>query len=291
MVQHLLWIYWDPNPTLFTIPYFELPVRWYGVLFAFGFLLSYLVVRSLLKETLLEAGKSQFEAKNISQTLIDRLIWFVFFGTLLGARLGHVLFYQWGYYSTHPWEILQIWHGGLASHGAVVGVSIALYFFYQVSKTDLSNTTFLGFFDLFCISVPLTGACIRLGNFFNQEIVGTPSTLPWAVLFGHPFDGNMSVPRHPVQLYEALSYLLIFGILCFLWKKKKNLVNPGFYSGLMFILIFSARFLLEYMKTPQSHNFQDATLLLGQWLSLPCIAVGIALMSYSFNSKKKSRVY
>jgi len=207
--------------------------------------------------------------------LTDRLLWFVVLGTVVGARLGHVFFYDWDLFKHHPLEIFKVWKGGLASHGGVIGVFIALYLFYLSIKDNFPHFSFLRLLDFVAIPSALAGCFIRLGNFMNQEIVGTPSQLPWAIVFGNAADGSLPIPRHPVQLYEAAAYLLTFLVLYSLWKTKKYEENPGLFVGLLFILVFGARFILEFWKVHQESVFETASLQAGQLLSIPFIFIGV----------------
>lgn len=219
--------------------------------------------------------------------LTDRLTWYVILGTLIGARLGHVFFYDWPFYQDRPLDIFKIWQGGLASHGGVLGVMAGLCLYRQSIAKQFPHLTMIALFDLLVIPSGIVAFCIRMGNFFNQEILGPPTTLPWAVVFGHPFEGGAPIPRHPTQLYEALAYLAIFSLLYFLWYRRPALWRPGFLSGIFFILLFSSRFFLEFIKETQSYVIDESYLQMGQILSLPFIALGFAL--YYFGPKIHQR--
>ncbi len=224
----------------------------------------------------------------ISFFLTDRLCWFLVLGTVIGARLGEVIFYEWSYYQNHPFEIFKIWKGGLASHGGTTGIAIALYLYVLYVRKWVPSLSFLNLLD--CLSIPIAlGACfIRLGNLVNQEILGTPTLLPWGVIFGNPADGSPAIPRHPVQLYEALAYLSIFFILCLLSKRGDARLRTGMLSGLLLILIFSIRFILEFWKiTPQS-IFHLPYIQVGQILSLPFIGIGLLFFFSHKNLHKVS---
>ena len=177
-------------------------------------------------------------AKRTAFFFADRLIWFTVLGTLIGARLGQVFFYDWEMFSQHPLEIIKIWKGGLASHGGVIGVTIAIYLYFLSVKKWIPHLSFLRLLDFVAIPSALVACFIRLGNFMNQEIVGTPSTLPWAIVFGNAADGSLPIPRHPIQLYEALAYLITFIILYRLWKTKAEQLRSGFIVGLTFHIDF-----------------------------------------------------
>ncbi len=277
------WIYWNPERIAFTIPIIDRPVAWYGLWFVLGFFIAYFMLLPVFKKKLLEAHSySNEEAKRDAQYLLDRLTWFVVAATIIGARLGHVFFYEWPRYREHPIEILEVWKGGLASHGAVVGILIALYLYQRLISKKFPEFTFLTILDAIVVPAALAVCFIRIGNFWNQEIVGTPSNLPWAVIFGDPADGTSTVPRHPVQLYEALAYLLCFGFLYYLWKFKNAAAYPGRLSGIFFICIFTSRFFLEFLKNPQSAMLDESFVQTGQLLSIPFIILGIFLLKYSY---------
>lgn len=268
----LAYLYWNPDSTVFTVPYFHHPVKWYGLCFMVGFLLGYFLILDPLKRY----------TKNPTK-LADRLLWFVLAGTLIGARLGHVFLYEPSNFLTHPLDILKIWEGGLASHGGTVGVILAVIFFRLSVRKQAPDLTILRILDLVAVPTALVAFFIRLGNFFNQEIIGVPTTVPWAVIFGEPFDGGPIVPRHPSMLYEGLVYLGTFILLWFL-QKKGNLA-PGRLTGLFLILVFTSRFFIEYTKEPQYSVLDQSSLQAGQWLSLPFIALGAILF---FKRKKSS---
>lgn len=296
-------LHWDPPREAFHIPFFDHPVVWYGILFVAGFILAYLIVNPIFVKFLVETahlstpsdyrkalGKSIHSPKHAAYVLTDKLCWFAIAGTIIGARLGEVLLYDWPYYRQHPSEILKIWHGGLASHGGVAGVLIALYLFVIYIHRRIPTLTFLRLIDFVAIPSALVACFIRLGNFVNQEILGTPTDLPWGVLFGHPADGGAPVPRHPVQLYEAFAYLLTFVILWTYWKKQPSSAKPGAFVGILFICIFGSRFILEFWKAPQESILMTSWLQAGQLLSIPYIIVGIFLFwrsytSYNYHSK------
>lgn len=282
----IAWLYWDPQRDLFTLPLINRPIGWYGLLFVMGIILSYWMVmyimRTLLRERhSLKAGEV---IKSMAISLTDRLTWFVVIGIILGARLGHVFFYDWPYFSRHPEKIFDISEGGLAglaSHGGVVGILLAIALFRKTISKRFPELTFWTIVDTVAVPAALAGACIRLGNFFNQEILGTPSQLPWAVIFGHPADGTAPQPRHPVQLYEAAAYLCLFFVTFSVWKWTKARWKPGFITGLFFILLFTARFFLEFFKTSQSLVIDESGMQMGQYLSLPFIIAGLILLLFS----------
>jgi len=272
----LNWIYWNPNRDAFTVPIIDHPVRWYGICFALGFLVGYWIFYKLISNLL--SQKNRTYPEGLATLLTDRMVWFVVGGTVIGARLGHVIFYEWPRYSTDPISILKIWEGGLASHGGTIGILLALFLYKKIVLKNYKEISYINLLDMLCIPTAFAAVCIRVGNFINQEILGTETTLPWAVIFGDPADGSPIVPRHPVQLYEAIAAFITFIILFTLWKVKSGRVRPGIISGLFFILIFGSRFIIEFFKLPSSLMIDESILQTGQLLSIPCIFAGILLI-------------
>ena len=221
--------------------------------------------------TLFEKGKLLSESIAFSCML----------GAVIGARLGDVLFYQnWKHFIQDPFVLFRIWEGGLASHGGALGVIIALLITAKKNSMKKMGLSLLSLLDLIVIPTALLGCLIRIGNFINQEILGTPSNLPWAVIFGHPADGSFPVPRHPVQIYEAMTYLLLFVVMGSMWKRWFMLLEPGKLFGLFLSLLFTARFLLEFLKIEQSEILPSSSFLtMGQYLSLPFIFTGLFFFS------------
>lgn len=260
-------IHWDVNPEFLSIG--SLSIRWYGLLFALSFYLGYLILSKVFKK------------EKVSIETLDQLTIYMVVGTVIGARLGHVLFYDPGYYFADPIKILKVWEGGLASHGAAIGILTALVIFSQKAKLP-----FLWVVDRIVIVVALAGTFIRTGNLMNSEIVGKTTNVPWAFVFERiALD---PVPRHPVQIYEALAYLGIFLILIALYWKNNGQFNKGLLFSWFLILIFTARFFIEYFKEPQA-AFRDTLLMnMGQLLSLPFILVGIFLLIWSQKQKQSS---
>jgi phosphatidylglycerol---prolipoprotein diacylglyceryl transferase len=272
----LNYITWNVDPEIFSIG--PLTIRWYGLMFAMAFLSAYLVFTKALK------------IKRLDAEMLDQLLIYVAIGTIVGARLGHCLFYEPAYYLSNPVEILKIWKGGLASHGAAIGIVLVLWLYIRKHKLS-----FLWLMDRLVIVVPLAGAFIRIGNLFNSEIYGRATDVPWAFLFVRdrvidPVTGALApnVPSHPTQIYEALSYLLIFTVLFIIYKKKKDEIRDGVIFGIFLILLFSARFFIEFIKNDQV-TFEAGMLFnMGQWLSLPFIVMGIGLILYT---KKKPKYF
>lgn len=283
----LSWLFWDPPRDALTIPYIDLTVAWYGILFAAGFVAGYYILLPILTQELKTNPRLitkdpalQQDIPSLAASFAEKITWFVVIGTIIGARLGHVLFYDWPYYSANPLEILMIRKGGLASHGGTVGVMIALCLFLYWGKKSFPKITLITLLDLLVIPTAMTACFIRIANFFNQEILGYPTQQPWGIIFGHPADGGLPVPRHPVQLYEAAAYLATFVFLYLLWKYKKVSLHAGTLSGLFFICVFGSRFLLEYFKEPQS-AMDGLGLQLGQTLSIPFVLFGLVLLAKS----------
>jgi prolipoprotein diacylglyceryl transferase len=247
-------------------------LRWYGFFWAIGMILGYVVMLKIYKR------------EDLSQSDLDKLTTYVVLGAIIGARFGHILFYDPIYYLNNPIEILPIrieptlqFTGlvGLASHGGVLGALFALYLYSKKYKTD-----FLWTLDRLTIAGSLLGGFIRLGNLMNSEIIGTPAQVPWAFVFIR-ID---QVPRHPAQLYEALFYLAISLILFLLWKSRKVHNHKGFLFGLGLSLIFAQRFLMEFLKENQVAFEEHWMLNMGQALSLPLIIIGMLIMVWSLKS-------
>jgi prolipoprotein diacylglyceryl transferase len=261
----LNYIVWDVHPEIF--PGTWVPVRWYGLLFAGAFFFGYLIMLRIFKHEKLE------------QSLLDQLAIYMGVATIIGARLGHVLFYEPESYFRHPLEILEIWHGGLASHGAAVGILAGLYLFARKNKL-----TYYWVLDRIVIVVALAGFFIRTGNLMNSEIFGVPTNLPWAFVFV----SSDNIPRHPTQIYEALSYLAIFGYLYWYYWKTDGKPRPGFLFGMFLILVFFVRFLIEFIKMPQVDFETHMVLNMGQLLSIPFVLAGLFIVLRKRKSDKAS---
>ncbi len=267
------YIHWTVNPdiinTTLDLPFigaFHLVVRYYSILFALGFVFGYYIMRYFFKK------------ENIDGKLLDSLTTFMFIGTVLGARLGHVIFYEPAYYFSHPIEILKTWNGGLASHGAAIGILLSLWWFHKKSKKP-----YLWIIDRIVIVVALAGALIRLGNLMNSEIYGHATTLPWAFIFERA--DALMLPRHPTQIYEALAYFLIFGFLFSYYQKREGKTLQGVLLGWFFILVFGFRFFVEFFKENQVDFETNLTLNMGQSLSIPFVILGIVLIYFAQKDK------
>lgn len=282
-------IYWDPNPQMFFLPALGWPIFWYGGFFALGFAVGFSVFYRLVLKLIDPTENPSAEAKKKAMRLADRLTMYVIVATVVGARFGHYLFYENpSDYLARPLEIFLIRKGGLASHGAAIGIVIAVMLFARRYRSYV-EIHWVRLLDLICVPTALAGACIRIGNFFNQEILGTVTTVPWAVIFGHPMDRSLPAPRHPVQLYEAVCYLMIFLILLRFTYLPKYFRGKGFLLGLFLVLIFSSRFCIEFFKVEQSLLVDKSFLTMGQVLSIFPIIAGVYLL-YSFFRRKSVAV-
>ncbi len=267
---------WNVDPEI-TRLFGTFPIKYYGILFVIGLLLGYEIVKRIYK------------SENVPVENLEKLSTYLFIGILLGARLGHCLFYDYEYFSKHPLEIFlpfRITNGnwsftgfsGLASHGGSIGAILAIIIYRWKNRISL-----LWILDRVAIGAPVTGAFIRFGNFMNSEIYGKPTKGDYGVIFMQ----DDLIPRHPTQLYEAFAYLIIFGLLWYLYKKTNLKSKEGFLFGTLLIVLFTVRLLLEFFKENQV-AFEDNMLFnMGQWLSIPFIIGGIVLLILS---KQKNEV-
>lgn len=265
---------WTVDPVLFSLG--PVSVRWYGMMFVVGFFIGYKIMERI------------FRHEGVPEKWLGILLIYVVIATIVGARLGHCFFYEWDYFSKHPVEILYTWNGGLASHGGTIGLMIAVILF-SVFTTKRNP---LWTFDRLVIPIALVGALIRMGNLMNHEIYGYPTDLPWGFRFVANVNAWMAgadpiytVPSHPTQIYEALCYLALFGLLMWMYWKKNAGERPGLIFGVFFVWLFTSRFLIEFIKNPQEAFEVGMTLNMGQWLSLPFILMGIGLIIYSLNAR------
>lgn len=255
-------ITWNADPVLLNLGFIQ--IRWYGLMFAIGFLIGYKIEEKI------------YRREGVPEEWLSILLLWTVAGTIIGARLGHVFFYEWDIYSQDPIKILYIWEGGLASHGGTIGI-IAGIFLYSWITTKRSP---LWAFDRLVIPVALVGALIRMGNLFNSEIFGHATDLPWGFMFIRSREWHMLYENqacHPTQIYEALCYVALFFLLKWMYWKKNAGERPGMLLGVFFIILFGTRFLIEFIKNPQVEFEQDMLLNMGQLLSIPFILAGIIL--------------
>ena len=255
---------WNADPILLNLG--PIHLYWYGLLFV-G---SFVVGSWILKRIYIREGKD-YEA-------LDSLFIYIILGAAIGARLVHCLFYDPSYYLANPLKILAVWEGGLASHGGVMGVLLATWLFSKKHKES-----FLWLLSRLAIPAALSGAAIRIGNFMNSEIIGKPTDLPWAIVF----ERIDNLPRHPSQLYEAVSYFLIFLFLLLVYRSVKPTFATKILPALWFLTIFTVRFFLEYVKTKQAAYNVDQMFTTGQLLSLPFILLGLVWLIWAFRSEKE----
>lgn len=227
-------------------------------------------------------SKSILSTKKKIAILSDKIVVYMVLSTIIGARLGHLFFYENpSYYLLNPLNIFNLRSGGLASHGAAIGILIGLIFYSKSIQKYKPTISYVQIFDFISPSVAFAGFCIRIGNFINQEIIGVPTTFPTAIVFLNPLANHSIVPRHPVQLYEAFFYLFVFLILYLLIRKKFFLKGEGKIFAIFLILIFSFRFFIEFIKEKQSVIIgQESFLLMGQYLSIPFIVLGVFFLFY-----------
>lgn len=269
----LAFINWDVTPELVNLG--GISIRYYGLLFALAFLFGYKVEEKM------------FKSEGLSQEWLDKLWIYVAVATVIGARLGHCFFYGWDYFSQHPLEIVLpfrfeptfkfVGFQGLASHGAAVGIIVGLWYYSK----KVSKKSIFWILDRAVVPIALAGFFIRMGNLMNSEIIGTPTTLSWGFRFIHSGMIDSDVPRHPAQLYEAICYLISFAVVMFLYWKTRVKEKQGFIFGAFLILIFTARFFIEFIKENQEDFESTMTLNMGQWLSIPFILVGIFMLFYA----------
>lgn len=270
MIDHLLYILWNPDLEIFRIGNFA--IRWYSTCWLIGLALAYFIVKWLYKD------------QKVKDAYFDPLFMYCFLGILIGARLGHCLFYQPEYFLSSWTHVIEMFlpihqmtdgswkftgYEGLASHGGTLGLMIALYLYYRKTGMNLWHVL-----DDIAIATPITACFIRLGNLMNSEIIGTPTNVPWAFIFERV---DMR-PRHPGQLYEAIAYFVFFFVMLHFYKRTSKKVGTGFYFGLCLTLIFTFRFFIEYTKDIQVDFESGMIFNMGQLLSIPFIILGIACM-------------
>ncbi|WP_106831406.1 prolipoprotein diacylglyceryl transferase [Parabacteroides pacaensis] len=260
----ILSVTWTADPTLFHLG--PLQVRWYGLMFAIGFLIGYRIVEKMWKK------------EDLPSPWLDKLFIYTILGTVIGARLGHCLFYSPGYYLANPVEILKIWEGGLASHGGTLGIIIAIYFYSK----RVTHKSMLWTFDRLVVPTGLVAAMIRFGNLMNHEIYGHATDLPWGFRFIENISAwkkgaepIFSLPSHPTQLYEGICYLITFAVCMWLYWKKDAYKKEGLIFGVFMIGIFLSRFFIEFLKNNQEEFEANMVLNMGQLLSIPFVLAGV----------------
>lgn len=274
-------VVWNANPAIFSLG--PLEIRWYGLLFAIGFLVGYYIEAKIFKND------------KAPDDWCDKLFVYVIVATIIGARLGHCFFYDWDYYSSNPIEIFKIWEGGLASHGGTIAIIIAVLIYAK----KVTHRNALWVFDRLVIPIALVASMIRFGNLMNHEIYGTQTTMPW----GFNFITNISewqngaAPQysptsHPTQIYEALSYFALFVTLMFMYWKRGAGDKRGLLFGVFFLWVFGSRFAIEFLKLPQEmfeiELMERVGMNMGQLLSIPFIIIGIYFTIIGLNATRKS---
>ncbi len=273
--MNLLSVTWEVSPVIFSLG--PISVRWYGLFWALSFYIGYELLATIFKK------------ENVGQKELDSLLIHIAIGSVLGARLGHCFFYDFDYYIANPIEVLYIWQGGLASHGGAIGILLAMLRFYKRK----SSKSFFWTVDRMLIPVALAAFFIRMGNMMNHEIYGYETSLPW----GFKFIDNLyawmegaepvfTSPRHPTGIYEGIGYLFVFFSMLWMYFKRMPRLYEGFLTGYFLIILFTWRFLVEYVKEVQSAFEEDLPINMGQILSIPMILMGIGILVYAFKNKK-----
>lgn len=262
----LSYITWDVSPVIFKLGFFTL--RWYSLAFMVGFLVGYEIVARM------------FRHEGAPERWLGLLLMWTVAGTIVGARLGHVFFYEWDLFSQNPIKILYVWEGGLASHGGAIGVILGVILFSIVTTKRSPLWTF----DRLVVPIALVGGLIRLGNLMNSEIFGHATTLPWGFRFVNSPEWQALYAGqacHPTQIYEAICYFALFALLMWMYWRKNAEERPGLIFGVFLIGIFTPRFFIEFIKNPQEAFEQSMALNMGQWLSIPFIIAGLSLIIYA----------
>jgi phosphatidylglycerol:prolipoprotein diacylglycerol transferase len=271
MQDMLMAVNWDVDPVFFSVFGFE--IRYYGLLWGAAFLVGYVVL------------KRMWSAEKVDVASLDKVLIWTMIGGVLGARFGHVFFY--GPYFTpagdgffdDPISILNIRGGGMASHGGALGILITIYILVRREKKKFDGKYFLWILDRVAIGSALGAFFIRMGNLMNHEIVGDPTDSAFGFIFSRVFESDgTNIARHPTQLYEAICYLFIFFILMYMYWKTKTSKKGGMLFGWFLVLLFTARFFIEFLKVQQTHLVENPALQTGQWLSIPLVLVGIVLI-------------
>jgi prolipoprotein diacylglyceryl transferase len=279
----LNFITWNVDPAFLHLG--PLTIRWYGLMWALGIYATLWITTKIFKN------------EKLPDAWVDKLFMYTVIGAIVGARLGHCLFYEWqllpepttflgitfkygNHYLSKPWELLYIWHGGLASHGGAIGILIAMILFNK----NVSKKGIVWIFDRLLIGVCLCGAAIRFGNLMNSEIYGSATSLPWGFIFVRTGE---TIPMHPTQIYEMIYCLVTFAIMWWLYWKKEAYKKSGLLFGIFLIGVWGSRFALEFIKNNQEAFESNLILNMGQWLSLPFVIWGIGLIIRSFRTQLK----
>ena len=297
----LNYITWNVDPVLFHLG--PLQIRWYGLLWALGFFIGYYIMQRIYRK------------EKMTEDSLFSLLMYMLVSTIIGARLGHCLFYQPDVYLAHPIEILKVWEGGLASHGGAIGILIGLWLYvrkYNKSpkkKEEKQRISYIWILDRIVVAVCLVGALIRVGNVMNHEIYGTPTSLPWGFVFmrgAEQFCGTFDnftacnswdapcppsewLPCHPTGLYEAFFCLVAMGILLWMYYKRDlGIKQPGLMFGTFLVIIFGSRICIEFLKNVQVEFEKSMTFDMGQWLSVPFVVIGIGMIVWSFLKRNKT---
>ncbi len=261
------YIYWDQNRVLFTLG--PVTIRWYGIFFMLTFLIG-----AFLLDRIFRTEKKPPEDVSV-------LILFIMVGTIVGARLGHCLFYHPLQYLKDPLSMLKVWKGGLASHGGAIGITAAILLYSRTRK----GQSFWWLFDRLAIPIALGAVLVRVGNVFNSEIVGVPTTVPWGVVFARLRDG---VARHPAQLYEAIAYTFVFVVLVAVYIRYREKTPVGLLMGIFLFAAFTARFFIEFLKERQADYSGAMVLRVGQLLSIPLVVAGAVLLVRAMRAVRAS---
>ena len=273
----LNYIVWDVNPYIFHLPEFlgGRPIAWYGLLWAMVFIVGYYIMQKIYKK------------ENLSDELLDKLLMYMLIFTIVGARLGHCLFYEPAYYFSNQIKFLYVWEGGLASHGGAIGILIGLYIY-----SKKINKPYLWILDRIVIPVAIGGAFIRMGNLMNSEIYGYPTDLPWGFKFVYNYppgtDINLIPACHPTQIYEALFCVAVFIYLLYAYYKQNMAEkHPGFLFSIFLLVVFGSRIIIEFLKERQVDFEEGMFLDMGQLLSIPFVIAGVYFLIRSFKVSKE----
>ena len=265
----LSYIVWNPDPVAFSMG--PLEVRWYGLIYATGFLFAVWLISKM------------FKSEGYPEEWADKVFIYLVIATIVGSRLGHVFFYDWAYYKDHLLEIFQVWKGGLASHGGAAAIILTTWLMAKY----MCHKSFFWLADRIYVICAPVAALIRVGNLMNSEIYGDVTNLPWGFIFERRGETK---PKHPTAIYEALSYnILGLGLLWAYWKKLDQL-KRGTIFGIFLIVLFGMRFLIEFIKEPQVGFEESMVLNMGQWLSVPFILAGIVILIWSLKKGKPCRI-